>query len=153
MCAGSRRMPGPCRSQRVRCYGHHPALEVLVSAPATRRHLVRWLPAICWMLAIFGFSSLPGSDIPGSVVWLSPVAHFLEYALLASLLLFAVGRRDVTVRLALAVVIAASLYGVTDEVHQHVTPGRTPDPVDWATDPAGAGLAVLGIVLVRRRVA
>jgi VanZ family protein len=44
-----------------------------------------------------------------------------------------------------------SLYGISDEFHQSFVPGRTPDPVDWATDTAGAGVALAGILIVRKR--
>jgi len=113
--------------------------------------LVRLLPAAAWMLAIFFFSSLPGSDIPGSVVWLSPLAHFLEYAILAALLVYAADRRELTVSLALTLLLACSLYGVSDEIHQAFTPGRTPDPIDWLVDTVGAGSAVAVIAAARTR--
>jgi len=116
-----------------------------------RSGAIRLLPAIAWMLAIFAFSSLPGSDIPPTTVWLSPLAHFLEYAVLAALMLFAIGSRELPVRLLLIVVLACSLYGVTDEIHQRFTPGRTPDPIDWLTDTAGAACAVAAISALRRR--
>lgn len=35
-------------------------------------------------------------------------------------------------------VVFASLYGVTDEVHQIFVPGRFCDPLDWLVDTAGA---------------
>jgi VanZ family protein len=120
-------------------------------ASSESARFIRLLPAIAWMLAIFAFSSFPGSDIPGTVVWLSPLAHFLEYAVLAALLVFATGRRGLTVPLALTLLLACSLYGVSDEIHQAFTPGRTPDPIDWAVDTAGAAGALTAIALARRR--
>lgn len=35
-------------------------------------------------------------------------------------------------------VAAASLYGVTDEIHQLFVPGRFCDPADWLVDTLGA---------------
>lgn len=46
----------------------------------------------------------------------------------------------------LAVVLAvacASLYGVTDELHQYFVPGRACDPADWLVDTCGAALGAM----------
>lgn len=42
--------------------------------------------------------------------------------------------------MALAALALASLYGVSDEVHQLFVPGRMCDPADWVTDTLGAAL-------------
>lgn len=52
---------------------------------------------------------------------------------------------------ALAAVVLASLYGVTDEFHQSFVPGRMPDPADWLTDTCGAALGAAVVTLVERR--
>lgn len=66
-------------------------------------------------------------------------AHFLEYTGLCLLLSFACaatwGRRYTAVSLPLA-----SLYAITDEVHQRFVPGRSCQAADWAIDTAGAAL-------------
>jgi VanZ family protein len=103
------------------------------------------------MVVIFAASSVPGSAIPGAVSVYSPLAHLIEYAVLAAFLVFALGGRRLTVAVALALLLACSIYGASDEFHQRFTPGRTPDPVDWATDTVGAGLALGAIAIVRRR--
>ena len=36
--------------------------------------------------------------------------------------------------------IGASLYGISDEIHQIFVPGRTADPIDWLVDTCGAAL-------------
>ena len=38
--------------------------------------------------------------------------------------------------------LPGTAYGVTDELHQFLTPGRTPDPADWAADTLGAAIGV-----------
>lgn len=103
------------------------------------RMLLRWMPPVTWMAIIFYASSLPGSDVPGDY---SVYAHFIEYAILAALLFAALRHGRGTRSAALAALAIASLYGVTDEVHQLFTPGRVSDPLDWVTDTAGAAFAV-----------
>jgi VanZ family protein len=100
------------------------------------------------MLVIFGLSSMPGSAIPGSVADYSPIAHFAEYAVLAGLAMWALNVRRVGIGMALALLLACSLYGVSDEFHQSFVPGRTPDVIDWATDTLGAGMAVVSVMLI-----
>lgn len=46
----------------------------------------------------------------------------------------------------LLAVACASLYGVTDELHQYFVPGRACDPADWLVDTCGA---VLGAMLLK----
>jgi VanZ family protein len=121
------------------------------SLEGLRARRSRWIAVVVWALVIFGLSSMPGSAIPGSVADYSPVAHFTEYAVLAVLVVWATGRRRIGIGLALAVLLACSLYGASDEFHQSFTPGRTPDVVDWATDTLGAGTALATVMLITRR--
>lgn len=44
-----------------------------------------------------------------------------------------------------------SLYGISDEWHQSMVPGRTPDIWDWLVDTLGAILAMACIHLVKKR--
>ena len=43
-------------------------------------------------------------------------------------------------RACLIAIACASLYGVSDEVHQLFVPERMCDPVDWMVDTAGSAL-------------
>lgn len=107
------------------------------AAPARRRWLL-WLPAAAWALVIFGFSSLHGSQVPGGLAVEGHLGgYFVFGALLALPMLARRGGRGL-VTVVLLATLMASAYGVTDEFHQHFVPGRTPDPVDWADDTAGA---------------
>jgi VanZ family protein len=119
--------------------------------PTGSTRFVRWLPTTAWMVVIFGLSSVQGSSIPSAVGVYSPVAHFTEYAVLAVLMVFALGGRRLSVPVALVLLLACSAYGASDEFHQSFVAGRTPDPVDWATDTAGAALALASVAIVRRR--
>lgn len=108
--------------------------------PRGRSALVRWGAVVVWAGVIFGASSLPGSRVPGRF---GPLAHFIEYAILATLLYAALRlTRNAGPSSALALFIA-SAYAVTDELHQLFVTGRVADPADWLIDTAGAATAVL----------
>jgi len=71
---------------------------------------------------------------------LDKVAHFSVYGLLGTLLVrTGVGGR----RSAAVAAVIASLYGVTDEIHQSFVPGRSMEFADWVADTAGAAVAIL----------
>lgn len=112
--------------------------------PGRRKALSLWLPVLAWLGVIFFLSAQPDLPHPesGWADWLlSSSAHALEYALLAILLVRAVGPRP---RAGLLVLCAALAYALSDELHQAFVPGRHPDPVDLVCDAAGVllGLAV-----------
>jgi len=61
----------------------------------------------------------------------------------------------ITLRQALVGLALASLYGITDELHQHFVPGRTADIADWYSDSIGSAVALFGcwawsIIFARR---
>jgi VanZ family protein len=106
-------------------------------------HLARyplWVACAAWAGVIFWFSSRTGSQVPGRF---SEVGHFAEYFIFGALLYWALrlsGRRDIA---AAAALIVASLYGMSDEFHQHFVPTRTPDIIDWGVDTLGAACGIL----------
>ncbi len=122
------------------------------SNPTNRTHTgirtfrrVSAFAAAGWAAAIFAFSAIPGGALPGRF---GPAAHFIVFAVLGALLRVALSgdRRSGAGLLAAS---AASAYGVTDELHQAFVPMRTPDPIDWLVDSAGAvcGAILAGAVL------
>jgi VanZ family protein len=96
------------------------------------------------MALIFAASSIPDlGPLPGMS---DKSGHSIGYALLGALLLRALagGRlRGVTWGRALAAVVLATLYGVSDEFHQTFVPGRSADRFDVLADGIGATVAVL----------
>jgi VanZ family protein len=50
-------------------------------------------------------------------------------------------RALISARAFLAIVIV-SIFGLSDELHQHFTPGRSMEFMDWVADTLGATLAV-----------
>jgi VanZ family protein len=112
-------------------------------------------PAIAWAAIIFGISSLPASVIAISPPYqLDKVFHagiffifclFLNRALLNQSRVPPLSAYHLV--LSLVLVIA---YGVSDELHQTVVPGRTPDFFDALADSFG-GLACTFYLLLRAR--
>jgi len=106
------------------------------------RTLTHWLPVALWAGVIFALSSIPslGTGLGTWDLILRKGAHITEYAVLALLLLRAVGREAPA--LALGIVYAAS-----DELHQAFVRGRHASPVDVAIDMVGL---LLGLLAWRR---
>jgi VanZ family protein len=103
--------------------------------------LGRWALVAAWMAAVFYVSSLPRLGRAGRVPdWIS---HPVEYGIGAVLVcraLTAPGHAPRTTSAAIAVLLA-TLYGVTDEYHQSLVPGRDADPADVGKDFLGAAAA------------
>ena len=141
----------------------------------TRRGtVIAWALVAAWAVVIFLMSANTGDDLTSGeglvahvravlmavqAAWLgtevdivSSIAHFCEYLVFGALLQHALGRSLSPRAALLAAIVAASVYGVTDEVHQLFVPGRACDPVDWLVDTAGAALgAVIAWFVLRRR--
>jgi VanZ family protein len=104
----------------------------------------RWLPVLVWAGVIFAFSSIPSLN-SGLGTWdfvLRKGAHMTEYAVLACLLLRALG----SYRWAFGLAVA---YAATDEFHQTFVRGRHGTPVDVGIDAVGA---LIGLWLWRSRI-
>ena len=110
---------------------------------------VRWVPVVALMAAIFVFSHQPTLGRAGRIPdW---ITHGTAYGTLAFFTARAVGTsvRRSLVSSAL-VVLACTLYGISDEIHQSFVPGRDADPWDVVKDLGGA---VCGVVVFRRHAA
>lgn len=115
--------------------------------PRLATRLALWAPVAAWAGVIFWFSTRPASQIPGRF---AEEGHLGEYAILGALLYFAL-RADLPRWRAVGVAIAiASLYGVSDEFHQHFVATRTPDVMDWIADTVGASVGALVAVMLER---
>jgi VanZ family protein len=126
-----------------------------VTAPAVRpaarstalERLVRWGPAVACAVVIFGLSSVGSLPAPPGGLT-DKHAHFLTYGVLAALVVWGLTDRApsrTTWRIAAAAVALATLYGVSDEVHQSFVPGREVSALDVAADFGGAALAAVAL--------
>ncbi len=109
---------------------------------ALPRRFSLWAPVVLCAAVIFTLSSIPSlaTDLGVWDTILRKGAHMTEYALLALLLLRAVGRELPAFLLGLA-------YAASDEIHQHFVRGRHASPVDVAIDAAGLLLGLLALRL------
>lgn len=146
------------------------------SRPSKRFAVVSWVFVAAWAGFIFFMSSNTSTGLntglgifssiyqamqavqaqllgPGVDV-LSSIAHFCEYTVFGALLANAL-RCHMPLRRACFIAIAcASLYGVSDEIHQLFVPERMCDPVDWMVDTVGATLGSgIAYAVLRKRAA
>jgi VanZ family protein len=118
--------------------------------------LLRWLPALSWMVVIFLLSSQSGLQVSQDPAVDKPFrlsAHVASYALLAGLLLYAVsGARRPTLRAAVVALALTAVYAISDELHQSLVPDRTGRAADVLVDVLGAafGLLIAALILGSR---
>jgi hypothetical protein len=82
-----------------------------------------WTPALLWSRVIFGLSSIPAKDLPRCQVGGAPTSSFNG----------GVHRRTHRAR-TIAAGLSAALHGITDELRQVFTPGRSPDVFEVLAD-------------------
>ena len=130
------------------------------AGPGRAPHWLRaWAPALLWSVIIFALSSIPGNHLPPLTGWWNAdkLVHGAVYAVLGALCwrgLRATGARGYGSGMQVGAAVAmTALYGITDELHQALTPRRSPDPFDVIADAVGGLLGALFCVaiLARRR--
>lgn len=101
-----------------------------------------WLPVIVYCTAIFVQSSYPSPDTIPSFAYSDKLMHFVAYGILGVLICRAantVGRwRHSWGTLICIGVVAATLYGASDEWHQSFVAGRSAEATDLIADFAGS---------------
>ena len=111
-----------------------------------------WLPAMMYAGAIFFLSaqSHPEDELPTFLIKdiNDKVLHAVEFGILVLLCYrafrWAAGPAVARQAVVLAIV-TASVYGLTDEVHQALVPLRDASWQDWLADTVGATLAAVGV--------
>jgi VanZ family protein len=109
-----------------------------------------WVPVVLYAGAIFYLSaqSHPQDDLPSFLFEevSDKVLHAVEYGILALLCYraFRWAAGPVVARQAvLLAIVTASVYGMTDEVHQAFVPFRESGWQDWLADTIGAAIGAL----------
>ena len=115
-----------------------------------------WVPVALYAGMIFYFSaqSHPDDDLPSFLFEeiSDKVLHAVEYGILSVLCYrafrWAAGPAIARQAVVLAIV-TASVYGITDEVHQAFVPLRESSWLDWLADTIGAGIATMSWRFIR----
>jgi len=109
-----------------------------------------WLPLFLYVALIFAVSSFSS---PAPFTFPDKLAHFIEYALLAAMLVRALRSNTHLERWWLAgllSVFAVAILGGLDEWYQSTVPGRQSDILDLAADVCG-GVVGAGLYLIGQR--
>jgi VanZ family protein len=121
---------------------------------AQRKFFIYWLPVIALCAAIVVQSSYPSPDFGPFFPLKDKVLHMAAYGMLAALFYRACrvtwpGRLSPAQLLAISVCFA-TLFGVSDEIHQSFVAARQADAMDGVADFAGSvlgALAYMGLTL------
>jgi len=112
------------------------------------------MAVLAWYALIFALSSVPGRDLPEMPAQnADKFVHAAVYAVLGALCLRALRRSFAKLQAPVAAVCAvalATLFGVSDELHQLLTPGRSADPHDVMADAIGAVIGALVVLAIGR---
>lgn len=114
-----------------------------------------WAPVVAYMALIFALSSVSEPPEPPGAVS-DKGLHFILYAGLAALVVRALAggwRRPVSLGVVGLAIAISSVYGASDELHQHFVPPRQMEALDLLADTIGASVAAFGsfAVSVARR--
>jgi len=109
-----------------------------------------WLPVLLYAGLIFYLSSLPHPEEKLPDLLFKQVSdkflHLVEYAVLAvccyRAFRWAAGR-TVSRHAVILTIVAASFYGMTDEIHQAFVPFRESSWLDWVADTVGAAIGAV----------
>ena len=106
-----------------------------------KNFLYYWLPVILYCLAIYIQSDLPSPEQIPSFEFSDKILHFFAYAVMGVLFYRAYQTlriKDNLGMLTLLSMLSASLYGISDEIHQYFVPLRDADIMDVIANSLGA---------------
>ena len=109
--------------------------------PRLKRFTFYWLPVIVYCLLIYIQSDFPSIEHIPSFEFSDKVLHFFAYAVLG--VLFYRAYRTLRIKgdprmLILISIVSATLYGISDEIHQYFVPFRDASIYDAIADALGA---------------
>lgn len=109
-----------------------------------------WLPLSVYCLLIYIQSDYPSPKNLPSFAFMDKILHFVAYGVMGVLFYRAYqtlrleNRRHILILLS---VVSASVYGISDEIHQYFIPLRNADLLDIVADILGA---VCGVYVYQR---
>lgn len=119
-----------------------------------KKALLVYTPLIAYWLILFTATSLPANDLP-SIGLSDKINHLLAYFVLAILVYLALllqRKSKFLFNYAPAATLVISLfYGIADELHQMLIPGRSAEVFDWFADATGVILGVLLVYYLKNR--
>lgn len=119
-----------------------------------KKVLLVYTPLIVYWLILFTATSLPVEKLP-SMGLSDKVNHLMAYFVLAVLvnltLLFQRKSEFLFKYAAVATLLISSFYGIADELHQMLIPGRSAEVLDWVADALGAILGILLVYFLKNR--
>ena len=116
--------------------------------------VLRWVAVIGWMALLFLLSARPSPTLsaePIADVLIKKAGHLALYAVLAAGVAWVVASTRWAERALVIGFVVAVAYGLSDEAHQALTPGRSPSLVDVGIDAIGAVIGLAAFELVVRR--
>ena len=104
-----------------------------------------WFPLIIYCILIFLQSSFPSIESVPELPYSDKALHFFAYAVLGALFLRAYKTLQIRNKFKLLLilsVLSSSLYGISDEIHQHFVPYRSFEYFDILADVLGSVFGV-----------
>ncbi|MFA8341836.1 MAG: VanZ family protein [Rhodothermaceae bacterium] len=107
---------------------------------SVKRKSLLLILSVYWGIIFIG-TSLPGKSLKYIPQYSDKLKHFAAYLILTILLywfyLIKNKKNDLTGKQIRFIIILTGGYGILDELHQLLIPGRSCDVVDWLADLAG----------------
>ena len=107
--------------------------------------IYRW-PLVIYAITIFVQSCFPSPEVLQQLDLSDKSLHFGGYALLGALMVRMLKRElpgQSPWKIIVLAVVASTFYGVSDELHQALVPGRAADAMDVVADLAGSSLGAI----------
>lgn len=112
-----------------------------------QKFILYWVPVFIYCSLIYIQSSYPAPESVPQLPCIDKVLHLAVYAVLGALFCRALKTLPIKNNIKLVVILAiilSSLYGISDEIHQHFVPCRNADVMDVLADILGS---ILGVYL------
>lgn len=113
-----------------------------------------WFPLITYCILIFLQSSFPSIESVPELPYSDKLLHFFAYAVLGALFLRAYKTLRIRNKLKILIILSilsSSIYGISDEVHQHFVPYRSFEYFDILADVLGSVFGVFIYELIMEK--